>query len=361
MYDRAVGLLGAAADGGARDALARMARGSALLAGPDGDVAYWGRSQEQSWALALTAAGAGALGADGAPGRRRAERLRDRAAQRIDTVHGFGPFGVWIVPALRSDPAAGRAAMDDYAANGVYNGLTLVGAEWTLAQLPDGEHRAAVPVHTAPIGADAGGAWRIDRGAAAFAVSRHGRTWFAVRMRAAAGEHRGDPRYAFGLMAAKRRTGGGWRDLVPAAPRPLGGAEAPGPSLVLRDGTIAQPYGTRILTARGGAITVVGGFRTAGGRIVRDGVRFVYAPSASGIAVSFAVRRRDVVDVADFRATDARPVAVRLTPPGRRARALRSTPLVRSGYASATRGRVVRVGARVRIERAGTLTWLPRG
>src|SRR4051794_7136451 len=219
MYDRAIGLLGPAASASTRSAVARMARGSALLAAPDADLAYWGRSQEQSWALALTAAGAGALEADGGPGRRQAERLRARTALRIAAVHGFGPAGVWIVPALRTDADAGRAAMDDYAANGVYNGLTLVGAEWTLASLPDGEHRAPIPPQTAPLGADHGGAWRIGRGAATFAVSRHGDTWFAVRMRAGTGGHRGDPRYAFGLMAAKRHGTTGWRDAVAAPPR----------------------------------------------------------------------------------------------------------------------------------------------
>jgi hypothetical protein len=355
MYDRVIALLGPAATGRARSALAAMARGSALLAGPDADLAYWGRSQEQSWALALTAAGADALTADGAPGRRRAERLRARTALRVDTVHGFGPFGVWIVPALRDDPAAGRAAMDDYAANGVYNGLTLVGAEWTLAGLPDGEYRVPVGLPPAPLGADTSGAWRIGRGAATFAVSRHRDSWFAVRMRAGTGTHRGDPRYAFGLMAAKRRGASGWHDVVAAAPRPLGGAEAAGPSLVLPDGTLAVPYGSRMRTARDGRITVIGGFRTADGRVVRHGVRFVFAPrSGGGVAVSLRVRRRDVIEVADFRRA---PGSVRLR---LQRRVVHAAAVVRSGYASATLGRVVRVGARVRAARAGTLTWFPR-
>jgi hypothetical protein len=34
---------------------------------------------------------------------------------------------------------------------------------------------------------------------------------------------------------------------------------------------------------------------------------------------------------------------------------------VRGGYASATLGPVLRVGARVRVARAGTLIWSPRG
>lgn len=364
MLDRAVALLGPAASHEAADALTRMARGSALLAAPDADVAYWGRSQEQSWALALTAAGADALDTDGAIGRRRAERLRARTALRIDRVHGFGPAGVWIVPALRADAVAGRAAMDDYAANGVYNGLTLVGAEWTLADLPDGADPAPVRTPPAPLDADARGAWRVGRGGATFAVSRHGDSWFAVRMRAATGGHRDDPRYAFGVMSAKRRIGGRWRDVVSSAPRPLGSADAPGPWLTLPGGRVATPYGARIETSpRDGTITVRGGFRTADGRVVRRGVRFVFAPSPRGVTLSFRVRRGDVVEVADFRAAHGAttPVALRLSARAGRVRALPSAPLLRTGYASATLGRVMRVGGRIRVARDGLLVWAPRG
>jgi hypothetical protein len=357
MFGRAIALLGRSATPTARDALARMARGSAVLAAPDGDLAYWGRSQEQSWALALTAAGAGALAADGPAGRRRAERLRDRAARRILSVHGFGPDGVWIVPALRMDAAAGRAAMDDYAANGVYNGLTLVGAEWALADPAGGA--------TGPLGADRGGSWRIGRAGAEFAVSRRGASWFAVRMRGATGTHVGDPRYAFGLMAAKRRTALGWADVVPAAPRALGADDAPGPWLVLRDGTLAEPYGNRLVLGRRGAVVVAGGFRRPSGAVVRRGVRFSYVPTRSGgVALSFPVRHGDSIEVADFRPAGgaAAPVRIRLQAARlARSRALLAAPQVRAGYASATAGETVRVSGRVRVSHAGTLTWAPGG
>jgi hypothetical protein len=113
-------------------------------------------------------------------------------------------------------------------------------------------------------------------------------------------------------------------------------------------------------TAHDGSVTIVGGFRTAGGRTVRHGVRFAYTPTRTGVAVSVRVRPDDVIDVADFRAASAPPFPVRLRVRAPRTRELHSVPLVRSGYASATLGRVVRVGARVRVARAGTLTWLPR-
>jgi hypothetical protein len=348
MLDRAAALLG---DRDARTAVARMARASAVLAAPDSDLAYWGRSQEQSWALAFTASAAHALPAP------QAESLRARTAQRVTTVHGFGPYGVWIVPALRDDAAAGRAAMDDYAANGVYNGLTLVAAEWSL-QRP----ATAAP---GPLPADRDGAWRIGRGSAEFAVSRHGASWFAVRMRRAGGDHAGDPRYAFGLMSAKRRTATGWRDVVPAPPRALGSTDAPGPWLLLRGGRLAEPYGTRITLGRRGAVLVHGGFRLPHGRVVRRRVTFTFAPTPGGhVRVSFPVRRRDRIELADFRPAGAAPSPVRMTlrpRPRGAVRVLASAPEVRSGYASATVGSAIRVAGRVVATRAGTLTWRPRG
>jgi hypothetical protein len=64
--------------------------------------------------------------------------------------------------------------------------------------------------------------------------------------------------------------------------------------------------------------------------------------------------------VAEFRDASGPAAPVRLSVREQRTRKLQSVPLVRGGYASATLGRVVRVGARVRAARAGTLTWLPR-
>jgi len=49
MYARAVRLLGRQASREARRTLRRLARASGLSMAPDGSVAYWGRSQGQSW------------------------------------------------------------------------------------------------------------------------------------------------------------------------------------------------------------------------------------------------------------------------------------------------------------------------
>jgi hypothetical protein len=358
MLDRAAELLGAGLPPTTRAARRAMARASWTLTAPDGDLAYWGRSHEQSWALALTAAGADGMVAASPADAARADALRRRLAQRIGGVHGFGPYGVWIVPALRTDGAAGRAALDDYAANGVYNGLTLVGAEWTLADIArDG----AAPAR-GRLAADHGGAWRLGRGIASFAVARRGDVWFAVRMRGGFGPHRGDPRYTFGLMAAKRRVGGAWRDIGAALPRSRGSDDAAGPWLRLDDGTLAEPFGTRIDTGRDGTVVVRGGFRAPSGLLVRGGVRFTFAPTATGVAVSFPARAGDEVELADFRpegATTATP-RVRIAPRRGSTRVLHGSADVRAGYASAIAGPVVRVGTRVSVPRRGTLTWTPR-
>jgi hypothetical protein len=132
---------------------------------------------------------------------------------------------------------------------------------------------------------------------------------------------------------------------------------------VLRNGAVAEPYGTRIDLGRRGAVVVAGGFRTAAGAVVRRHVRFVFTPTRrGGVTLSFGVRRRDVVEVADFRraAHVAAPVRIRLAGTRRPARALLAAPLVSAGYASATVGAAVRVSGRVRVAHAGTLTWSPR-
>ena len=110
FYARAVQLLGSRAGPSAQALLGRLARASCALSGPDGDVAYFGRSQEQAWGLALTSYGA-EVAAERA-GQGRAARLRAlslRAIRRLRSVHAGGPHGLHLTPAFRSDPLAAIA------------------------------------------------------------------------------------------------------------------------------------------------------------------------------------------------------------------------------------------------------------
>src|SRR5437764_11549627 len=58
MLARAITLLGPDAAPGAHQVLREVANASWEMSGPDGDLAYYGRSQEEAWALGLTAYGA---------------------------------------------------------------------------------------------------------------------------------------------------------------------------------------------------------------------------------------------------------------------------------------------------------------
>ena len=90
--------------------------------GPDGDVAYLGRRQEQSWALAAAAAG-GEIGASLLRSRAAAlHSVANRAFARIVRLHGLGPAGIRIVP-RRGRGAHRRAGID--VSTIAFNGLTL--------------------------------------------------------------------------------------------------------------------------------------------------------------------------------------------------------------------------------------------
>ena len=105
FYARAIKLLGPAArPPAARALLDRLTRASWALAGPDGDISYFGRSQEQAWSLALTAYGADQ--AAEAAGQRVGPplpRARPRALERLRELHAGGPDGLYLTPAFRED------------------------------------------------------------------------------------------------------------------------------------------------------------------------------------------------------------------------------------------------------------------
>ncbi len=88
---RAVDLLGARASAAGTGALSDVVRASSQLAGPDGDVSYVGRSQQQAWTLPCTAYGA-EVAAASAPSaeRKRLRGLSERALGRLRDRYGVG-------------------------------------------------------------------------------------------------------------------------------------------------------------------------------------------------------------------------------------------------------------------------------
>ena len=378
MAQRAIARLGDATPAATLRTTRRLARGSWELAAPDGDVAYFGRSHEQSWALPLTAAGVEeearreprAVAA-------RMRALTDRVAARLERSHGFGPLGVNIVPIAASDREAARAAIDTYASQAVYNALTLVSAEWAHAAM-----RGPALSADGGIAADRSGGRVLGYGAGMFATARRDGVWAAVRMRPGLRTQRSDARYAFGLVAAKARSGAGWRDLVTGLPRTTRGADAPGPWLLGERGVDrAEPFGSEIAVTRGGVIEVEGGFRSRAGRVVRRAA-FQYRPGDGTVRTSVRVRAGDRLEIAEFvptgsrrharirfraRTTPARPARTpAIARPARAptiARPARTPTIVsRSrtpGFASATDGWLDRVATVIEVSAGGTLTWRP--
>jgi hypothetical protein len=284
LLARAIDVAGRGVSRGARAALRIGVRSIWAFQGPDGDLAYFGRSQGQSWALAL-ANYAAARAASGGCGRRaRAYRaVAERAIGRLAALYPIGPTGIAIVPA--ADGPATIPAIDDYASEVVYNGLTLTALGWTA----DRAAGAAACRSGGLLSDRPHGFALLPFEAARFATLRHGRVWMAVKLRS----QRRDGRAAFGVRALKRRDdSGAWADLAPAAPavtgRPSGSF---GPALRLRSGALARPRGTRI-DVRRRRIVVRGGWMRAG-RWVRRGVRFRFTPTARGARIDVSTRKDD--------------------------------------------------------------------
>lgn len=119
------------------ETLRQVAHCSRAIAAPDGDLAYFGRSQQQAWSPALTAYGALSAAAISRPAV--AQRLRGlaaRAIERLRGAHGTGPKGCFITPSLRPH-YRGTRGLDSCAAAIGYSGLTLTALNWAMDRFGD--------------------------------------------------------------------------------------------------------------------------------------------------------------------------------------------------------------------------------
>ncbi|MEA2349389.1 MAG: hypothetical protein QOG86_330 [Thermoleophilaceae bacterium] len=291
MLARGVELMGPGASSRARATLRAAASASWALQSPDGDVAYFGRSQAQSWTLALTAYGSGVAAATPGASDAAAARWRAVAARAVDRLADAYPvrdIGLLITPALARNLGGGIHGLDDYVAAVSYNGLTLAALNWAIA--------AAGPAGGGEIGADTPGSFVVGKGQTAFATVRTPDVWFVVKE---ARTEPGDLRYDFGLVALKVRDGsGGWRDLMPVRPITHGDADTAGPVLI-RGGHVGAAKGDTLHVGSGGKVIVRGGFRD-GGSWLRHGVRFVFEPRDCGVRLSLPVRKNDRLDYSGF-------------------------------------------------------------
>jgi hypothetical protein len=293
MYARGLDLLSGQSTAAAQRTLREVAHCSWAIAAPDGDVAYFGRSQEQGWSLALTAYGALAAASIARPDA--ASRLRGvaaRAVGRLETMHGTGPKGFFITPSLRPD-YGGTRGLDSYAAAIGYSGLTLAALNWAIDRFGDDDppddggdfdRSRSFPIHASSPRND-------------FTVAR-GRRWFAVK--SAASSSADDLRYDFGLVAFKARDAGGeWRDVLPIRAHTTSGADSAGPVLRRSRGP-GLPEAGSVSAGADGTLTLTGGWRTAAGTWLRRGVRFRFEPIEAGVRLIFPTERGDRIKFSVF-------------------------------------------------------------
>lgn len=276
---RAIELLGDEASPQARRVLGEALNASWVLSGPDADLAYFGRSSEQSWALALTAyAAAIASRQEELPEgwRQRYRVLMHRSLQRLTGYPVVG-WGQWIIPALADHPRHGIRALDSYASMIPYNGLTLMALQWLQPHLGQARPGALASERRA--------GWTIRAGISSFGVLGNGRYWTAIKR---ASSTRGDRRYDFGPHVLKRRRGNRWVDLLPLRPYAIRDNHHLGPVLRWR-GRHGYAYGTR-MKVQGMSMQITGGFRTYNGRWFARR-RFQYRLERCGLALSFPLRR----------------------------------------------------------------------
>ena len=291
LYGRAVQLLGDRASDAAKTTLRLVAQGSWGLMGPDGDVAYHGRSQEQAWTLGLTANGAEASIAFADASAASYHPMAQRALVRLRDAYGVGPKGLYLTPSLREDMRDRLHGVDTYAGVVGYSGLTLVACNWAT-DLRDDE---AAPTAD---GGDSAYDYELNPFKTGFAVVRRGDLWFAVR--AAAKTAADDLRYDFGLVALKTSAAGGaWVDVVRPRPHTRTGPDSAGPVL-RRSAGIGLPEGERLDIAADGTVTVTGGFRTVAGEWLRRGVRFRFQPHEGGVRVIFPTEQGDRIKYSVF-------------------------------------------------------------
>jgi hypothetical protein len=335
FYARAIRLLGPRANDAAKRTLHEIGNASLYLAAPDGDLAYFGRNQEQAWALASTAYGAevtASLANDPkVEGRFRA--LAQRAYTRLRDAYGIGRFGLNITPGIKAGRTSGAKGVDGGAGGPSFGGLTLLFTDWALPEI------ARAKTKPTRIYSDEPGGVLLSRGDSRFAVVRRADEWYAIRV-STSGKHPEELRNDFGLMDLKRKQSNGtWENVVRLRPITRGDgdpADSAGPVLLQPNGQKAFPFGASAKLSRGGTLTMTGGWRgkpTPFKRIVahldsgiivraldftpgvlaRSGVTYTYKPTSCGVQLSFPARAGDSIEYSLFLKTAETPPQITAT------------------------------------------------
>jgi len=294
---RALQVLGDDAPAAARESFGRAMLAQASYMGPDGDVAFMGRAQGESWALGATAYA-------GESCARMFERshprtagmcatLAIRAVERLARLHRFRDGLLAIVPRFANAPLTDQG-LEHYARVMTFNGLTAMFLQWA-----GDEARGASGVEPAPLPLDEGGSF-VDPDRARLAVVRRDDVWFAVHAIGPIGVK--DLRYDFGVVSLKYRRDRRWVDVLP--PRPFDDSGGPldggGPALSSASG-LAFPRGRDFTVEPGsGEVVIHGGYRTESGVWALRGQEFRVKPRARGVTVTATAPPGSVLRFQDF-------------------------------------------------------------
>jgi hypothetical protein len=319
FYARAIQMLGDRASPAARRTLVQIARASLLVTAPDGDLAYFGRNQEECWALGATALGAYETASlhESTPALdSQLLELAERSIRRLESVYRVGPNGLYYAPVVRTDPANALTALDPGAGGPSFAGMVQLFMEFSRPIAEPAPGGATLPADH-PLRA------KLSHGESRFDIVRRGRFWYAVRP-TTSGKHPDDIRSDFGLIAFKARgAGGAWRDVVHLRPfTRAGGPRSAGP--VLRTGgLLGLPFASRVHITGTGAVamrmawrgpptptkytvaTLPSGVRIRAlgyraGPVYRDGVPVSYASVPCGVRMSVTARAGDSIEYSVF-------------------------------------------------------------
>ncbi len=236
-----------------RKQLDELGLGAWALMAPDGDVSWFGRSQEQSWTLGMAASGLFRISRTQGIDRPDAGRMRSAAARALARLQqsylSSKAPGLWITPSLEQHVTrvATNEGMDVYATAAGYTGLTLLGLEWVAE-----DAAAAEPTATEGIAADAeNGGYRLGTSNGSFIMRRTGDVWFSVKSAPALDntDYSRDLRYESGLTAVQVHDQGGWHRLMPPRPNTNNtrnrhfGYDPVGPVLITRSGAVLRSVG----------------------------------------------------------------------------------------------------------------------
>jgi hypothetical protein len=333
----------------------------AAFTAPDGDLAYIGRRQEQSWplaAVAYAATVAAAAFAEERPAAARYRALAARALERLERVHGIDAAGVAVVPRFRGGRRRGGFAGLDFTNTVVWNGLTVFLLD--RAAEVAGRYPSAAPAPGATLPADRDGAF-VDAAGAGFAAVRSGDLWFAVNGRPL----QPDLRYDAGLVALKQRApDGSWRDLIRPRPMTLGRPSSSAGPVLVAGGREWFPYARSLRAGPRGVVTMRAGFTDGAGTDLGRTLTVRYVPVPGGVRVAFGLRAGDTVRVRTFVPTaGARRTRTGSVRDAGSEATLRPRPArvaFQRGYASCCDARLVQATMQLMVRRARQVSYTVR-